>query len=88
MAINTFGSYWRVNRALGTENLEALAARAQKQLESAVGAGVSTTLELSDIDNKRFLAASAAAQARSQVEIRKVELAAAEGRLAKVIGLE
>ena len=65
-----------------------LAARAQKQLESAVSAGVSTALELSDIDNKRFLAASAAAQARSQVEIRKVELAAAEGRLAKVVGLE
>ncbi|MDB5174945.1 MAG: menaquinone biosynthesis decarboxylase, family, partial [Phycisphaerales bacterium] len=27
VAINTFGSYWRVNRALGTDNLEALAAR-------------------------------------------------------------
>jgi outer membrane protein len=66
----------------------ALATRAQKQLESAVQAGVSTALELSDIDNKRFLAASSAAQARSQVEIRKVELAAAEGRLAKVVGLE
>ena len=66
----------------------ALATRAQKQLESAVQAGVSTALELSDIDNKRFLAASSAAQARSQVEIRKVEVAAAEGRLAKVIGLE
>ncbi len=75
--------------ALAQANSQAtLAARAQKQLESAVGAGVSTALELSDIDNKRFLAASAAAQARSQVEIRKVELAAAEGRLAKVIGLE
>ena len=47
-----------------------------------------TALELSDIDNKRFLAASAAAQARSQVELRKVELAAAEGRLAKLLGLE
>jgi 4-hydroxy-3-polyprenylbenzoate decarboxylase len=30
VAINTFGSYWRVNRALGTENLEALAARVQQ----------------------------------------------------------
>jgi 4-hydroxy-3-polyprenylbenzoate decarboxylase len=29
LAINTFGSYWRVNQALGTENLEALAARVQ-----------------------------------------------------------
>src|SRR4051794_17866934 len=27
VAINTFGSYWRVNRALGTENLSALAER-------------------------------------------------------------
>src|SRR5439155_16638518 len=27
VAINTFGSYWRVNQALSTENLEALAAR-------------------------------------------------------------
>jgi 4-hydroxy-3-polyprenylbenzoate decarboxylase len=27
VAINTFGSYWRVNKALGTENLEALATR-------------------------------------------------------------
>ena len=70
------------------ESQAALAARAQKQLESAVAAGVSTALELSDIDNKRFLAASAAAQARSQVELRKVELAAAEGRLAKVVGLQ
>jgi 4-hydroxy-3-polyprenylbenzoate decarboxylase len=30
VAINTFGSYWRVNRALGTENLEALATRVQQ----------------------------------------------------------
>ncbi len=70
------------------ESQNALATRAQKQLESAVAAGVSTALELSDIDNKRFFAASAAAQARSQVELRKVELAAAEGRLAKALGLE
>jgi outer membrane protein TolC len=70
------------------ESQTTLATRAQKQLESAVQAGVSTALELSDIDNKRFLAASSAAQARSQVEIRKVEVAAAEGRLAKVVGLE
>ncbi len=65
----------------------ALAARAQKQVESAFQAGFSTSLEVSDIDNKRFLAASSAANARAQVEIRKVELAAAEGRLAEVAGL-
>ncbi len=30
VAINTFGSYWRMNRALGTENLEALADRVRQ----------------------------------------------------------
>lgn len=65
-----------------------LATRAQKQVESAFSAGFATSLEVSDIDNKRFFAASAAAQARSQYEIRKVELAAAEGRLAALLGLE
>src|SRR3982751_453533 len=30
VAINTFGSYWRVNQALGTDNLEALAERVQQ----------------------------------------------------------
>src|SRR5688572_3686513 len=30
VAINTFGSYWRVNQALGTNNLEELAARVQQ----------------------------------------------------------
>ena len=65
----------------------ALAARAQRQVESAYKAGFSTSLEVSDIDSKRFLAASAAANARAQREIRKVELAAAEGRLAEVMGI-
>lgn len=64
-----------------------LAARAQKQIESAFQSGVATSLEVSDIDSKRFFAASSAAQARAQLEIRKVELAAAEGRLASMIGL-
>lgn len=64
-----------------------LATRAQKQVESAFQSGVATSLEVSDIDSKRFFAASAAAQARAQVEIRKVELAAAEGRLATLVGL-
>lgn len=65
-----------------------LASRAQKQIDSAYQAGFSTSLEVSDIDSKRFFAMSAAAQARAQLEVRKVELAAAEGRLAEVIGLE
>ena len=30
VAINTFGSYWRINQALGTENLDALAERVQQ----------------------------------------------------------
>jgi 4-hydroxy-3-polyprenylbenzoate decarboxylase len=30
VAINTFGSYWRINQALGTDNLESLAARVQQ----------------------------------------------------------
>ena len=63
------------------------ATRAQKQVEAAFTAGVSTSLELSDIDTKRFFAQSSAAQARAQLEIRKVEMAAAEGRLAAAAGL-
>lgn len=65
----------------------ALATRAQKQVGAAYEAGLTTSLEVSDIDNKRFLAASSAAQSRAQLEIRKVELAAAEGRLATLLGL-
>lgn len=65
-----------------------LATRAQKQIDSAYQAGFSTSLEVSDIDSKRFFAMSAAAQARAQLEVRKVELAAAEGRLGSVLGLE
>ncbi len=64
-----------------------LATRAQKQIDSAYQAGFSTSLEVSDIDSRRFFAMSAAAQARAQLEVRKVELAAAEGRLASVLGL-
>lgn len=62
-----------------------LAARAQKQVESAARAGMATNLELSDADNRRFLASSAAAQARTVVEIRRAELAAAEGQLAALV---
>jgi outer membrane protein TolC len=70
------------------ESQASLASRAQKQIDSAYQAGFSTSFEVSDIDSKRFFAVSAAAQARAQLEVRKVELAAAEGRLAEVIGLE
>src|SRR4051794_36505776 len=36
VAINTFGSYWRVNQALGTDNLENLAARVQQLVKPEI----------------------------------------------------
>src|SRR5688500_2925258 len=36
VAINTFGSYWRVNKALGTESLSALADRVQQLVKPEV----------------------------------------------------
>src|SRR3954449_5885941 len=36
VAINTFGSYWRVNQALGTDNLDALAARVQQLVKPEI----------------------------------------------------
>lgn len=36
VAINTFGSYWRINKALGTENLNALAARVQQLVKPEI----------------------------------------------------
>ncbi len=36
VAINTFGSYWRVNRALGTQNLSALAERVQQLVKPEI----------------------------------------------------
>lgn len=58
-----------------------LAARAQQQLEVSARAGVATSLDLTDADNKKFGAESSAAQSRAALEIRKAEVAAAEGRL-------
>jgi outer membrane protein TolC len=58
-----------------------VATRAQAQVEVAARAGVATSLDLSDADQKKFAAQSAAAQARAQLEVRKAEIAAAEGRL-------
>ncbi|MCC6336859.1 MAG: TolC family protein [Myxococcales bacterium] len=69
------------------EATQRLATRAQKQAEAAFQVGFSTGLEVSEIDSRRFLAASAAAQARAQMQLRKVELLAAEGRLAEVVGV-
>ena len=36
VAINTFGSYWRVNQALGTDNLETLASRVQQLVKPEI----------------------------------------------------
>src|SRR5258708_7617213 len=36
VAINTFGSYWRVNQALGTENLNALVDRVQQLVKPEI----------------------------------------------------
>jgi 4-hydroxy-3-polyprenylbenzoate decarboxylase len=36
VAINTFGSYWRVNRALGSESLDALAERVQQLVKPEI----------------------------------------------------
>ena len=58
-----------------------LAARAQVQVDAAARAGVATSLDLSDADQKKFAAASGAAQARAQLQVRRTEVAAAEGRL-------
>src|SRR4051812_21033563 len=38
VAINTFGSYWRVNKALGTSNLTALAERVQQLVKPEIPA--------------------------------------------------
>ena len=36
VAINTFGSYWRINQALGTDNLDALADRVQQLVKPEI----------------------------------------------------
>jgi outer membrane protein len=64
-----------------TESQEQLARRTQVQVEASYRAGVSTNLDLTAADQTKFEAQSAVAQARAELEIRKAELAAAEGRL-------
>ncbi len=64
-----------------------LATRGQRAVESSYAQGFSTNLEVSTADSQRFFAASGAANARAQLEIRKAELAAAEGRFTQVMGL-
>ena len=64
-----------------TEAQAQLAARTQAQVEASARAGVATSLDLSDADQKKFAAESAAAQARAELQIRRADIAAAEGRL-------
>jgi outer membrane protein TolC len=64
-----------------TESTFQLASRTQAQVEASYRAGISTSLDLSTADQTRFEAQSAVAQARADLEIRKAELAAAEGKL-------
>src|SRR5436190_18995020 len=45
VAINTFGSYWRVNQALGTENLEALAGRVGEVVKPEIPTTVMEKME-------------------------------------------
>jgi outer membrane protein TolC len=67
-----------------TESQSQLATRAQAQVDASYRAGVVTSLDVSDADQKKFAAQSAAAQSRADLEVRKAELAAAEGRLYEV----
>jgi outer membrane protein TolC len=59
----------------------ALATQTQQQVEASYRAGVATSLDVTDADNRKFQAQSQAAQARATVEVRRAEVAAAEGRL-------
>jgi outer membrane protein len=64
-----------------TISQEQVATRAQVQVEASARAGVATSLDLSDADQRKFAAQSAAAQARTALEVRKAEIAASVGRL-------
>jgi outer membrane protein len=63
------------------ESQAQLATRTQAQVDASYRAGIATSLDVSDADQRKFAAQSAAAQSRAELEIRKAELAAAEGRL-------
>jgi outer membrane protein len=58
-----------------------VARRAQQQSDAAFREGVVTSLDLTDADNRLFQAQSSAAQARANLDIRRAEVVAAEGRL-------
>ncbi len=58
-----------------------VAGQAQLQVETGYRSGVTTNLELSDADAQRFFAQSTVAQLRAAFNLRRAEVAAAEGRL-------
>jgi len=58
-----------------------VAGQAQAQVETGYRSGVATNLELSDADAQRFFAQSTVAQLRAAVNLRRAQVAAAEGRL-------
>ena len=58
-----------------------VAKRAQEQIDVSARAGVATSLDLQVADQTLFQAQSAEAQARANLDIRRAEVAAAEGRL-------
>jgi len=58
-----------------------VAGQAQTQVETGYRSGVATNLELSDADAQRFFAQSTVAQLRAALNVRRAEVAAAEGRL-------
>ena len=71
------------NRAFAppAEAQSRVAKRAQQQIDVSARAGVATSLDLQVADQNLFQAQSSAAQARANVDIRRSEVAAAEGRL-------
>ncbi|MCL2626558.1 MAG: TolC family protein [Cystobacterineae bacterium] len=73
--------------ALQAQTQADMATRVQQQVESLFKAGMATSLELSTADNGRFFAASNAAQARTQMEIARVELATVENRIGNILGI-
>ncbi len=62
-----------------------VAGQAQAQVEIGYHSGVATNLELSEADSQRFFAQSTVAQLRAALNLRRVEVAAAEGRLYQAI---
>jgi outer membrane protein len=62
------------------------ASRAQAQIDASARAGVATSLDLSDADNRLFQARSSVSQARTALDVRRAEIAVAEGRLFQSVG--